>query len=59
MHKNTVISKNAQENKIKAARLQSIKKGELNWLGKGFLDVIKKDCECSKGKTNATDESPK
>lgn len=32
---------------LRASRLECIKKGDLNWIGKGFLDVIKNDCENS------------
>ncbi len=30
---------------LRDRRLESIKKGDFNWMGKGFLAVIKKDCE--------------
>ena len=30
---------------LRDRRLKSIEHGDLNWMGKGFLVVIKKDCE--------------
>jgi len=29
-------------------RLECIAKGDLNWIGKGFLDAIKNDCDIPK-----------
>lgn len=33
-------------------RLKSIEKGDFNWIGKGFLAVIKKECGFSKDHTS-------
>ena len=35
-------------------RLESIGNGDLNWIGKGFLEVIKQDCENPKHSENQT-----
>ena len=36
-------------------RLKSIEKGDFNWIGKGFLAVIKKECGFSKDHVNYPD----
>lgn len=36
------------EGALSDRRLKCIERGDLNWIGKGFLAVIKNDCKTSK-----------
>ena len=37
--------KDEEDPPLKDRRLASIENGDLNWVGKGFLKIIKNDCE--------------